>query len=152
MANAKEKTISMERVLDKRENAIKEKVATLRKAFGKNDGQFDAWASDITYVGGFGDIGSRTSRCTIWVNTRAVYIDYGNTSMYFKACEDFAKSHSDKVAYSTKGIATKAEKRFTTDMDTATDLIKALVKVKTTGKAKAKDKATDRASEVVKGA
>lgn len=120
---------------DKNTQIIMARVDAIRTLLKENNVEYDdIYWDDITYVGGFGDMAHSTTRFTIWVNTKAMFFDYGNiysdqkrlTTLFTKAGEN---------GYTVKGINKKTERRYKTSYDDGITLIKAIfAKPKTKGK------------------
>ena len=120
---------------DKNTQIITARVDAIRTLLKENNVKYDAiYWDDETYVAGFGDMAHSTTRFTIWVNTKAMFFDYGNiyadqkrlTTLFTKAGEN---------GYTVKGINKKTERRYKTDYETGITLIKAIfAKPKTKGK------------------
>lgn len=121
---------------DKNTQIITARVNEIRTLLKDSNVDFDIkyWENDVTYVAGFGDMAHSTTRFTIWVNTKAMFFDYGNiyadqkrlTTLFTKAGEN---------GYTVQGINKKTERRYKTSYEDGIALIKALFsKPKTKGK------------------
>ena len=120
---------------DKNTQIIEARVNAIRTLLKDSNVEYDdMYWDDETYVAGFGDMAHSTTRFTIWVNTKAMFFDYGNiyadqkrlTTLFTKAGES---------GYTVKGINKKTERRYKTSYEDGIALIKAIYpKPKTKGK------------------